>query len=224
LPIYSFFVSVFFPRNSWLIITALYLLGIITGILVALIYKKTLFKGEAVPFVMELPNYRLPSPRNVLQLLWEKAKDFLQRAFSVILIATIVVWFLKSFNFRLDLVKDSQGSILATVSGLIAPVFRPIGLGDWRIVTSLATGFMAKESVVSVMEILFRDGVSAIGGLTAASMLVFSLLYTPCVAAIASIRREMGGKWAFYVVLWQCALAWVAALIVRLIGMALGLA
>ncbi len=224
LPIYSFFVSVFFPRNSWLIITALYLLGIITGILVALVYKKTLFKGEAVPFVMELPNYRLPSPRNVLQLLWEKAKDFLQRAFSVILIATIVVWFLKSFNFRLDLVKDSQGSILATVSGLIAPVFRPIGLGDWRIVTSLATGFMAKESVVSVMEILFRDGVSAIGGLTAASMLVFSLLYTPCVAAIASIRREMGGKWAFYVVLWQCALAWVAALIVRLIGMALGLA
>ena len=224
LPIYSFFVSVFFPRNSWLIITALYLLGIITGILVALIYKKTLFKGEAVPFVMELPNYRLPSPRNVLQLLWEKAKDFLQRAFSVILIATIVVWFLKSFNFRLDLVKDSQGSILATVSGLIAPVFRPIGLGDWRIVTSLATGFMAKESVVSVMEILFRDGVSAIGGLTAASMLVFSLLYTPCVAAIASIRREMGGKWAFYVVLWQCALAWVAALIVRLTGMALGLA
>ncbi|MBO6014458.1 MAG: ferrous iron transport protein B [Oscillospiraceae bacterium] len=223
LPIYSFFVSVFFPRNSWLIITALYLLGIITGILVALIYKKTLFKGEAVPFVMELPNYRLPSPRNVLQLLWEKAKDFLQRAFSVILVATIVVWFLKSFNFRLDLVKDSQGSILATVSGLIAPIFRPIGLGDWRIVTSLATGFMAKESVVSVMEILFRDGVSAIGGLTAASMLVFSLLYTPCVAAIASIKREMGGKWAFYVVLWQCALAWVAALIVRLIGMALGL-
>ena len=223
LPIYSFFVSVFFPRNSWLIITALYLLGIITGILVALIYKKTLFKGEAVPFVMELPNYRLPSPRNVLQLLWEKAKDFLQRAFSVILVATIVVWFLKSFNFRLDLVKDSQGSILATVSGLIAPIFRPIGLGDWRIVTSLATGFMAKESVVSVMEILFRDGVSVIGGLTAASMLVFSLLYTPCVAAIASIKREMGGKWAFYVVLWQCALAWVAALIVRLIGMALGL-
>ena len=223
LPIYSFFVSVFFPRNSWLIITGLYLLGIITGILVALIYKKTLFKGEAVPFVMELPNYRLPSPRNVLQLLWEKAKDFLQRAFSVILIATIVVWFLKSFNFRLDLVEDSRGSILATVSGLIAPLFRPIGLGDWRIVTSLASGFMAKESVVSVMEILFRDGVSGIGGLTAASMLVFSLLYTPCVAAISSIRREMGGKWAFYVVLWQCGIAWVAALIVRLIGTALGL-
>ena len=223
LPIYSFFVSVFFPRNSWLIITGLYLLGIITGIFVALIYKKTLFKGEAVPFVMELPNYRLPSPRNVLQLLWEKAKDFLQRAFSVILIATIVVWFLKSFNFRLDLVEDSQGSILATVSGLIAPLFRPIGLGDWRIVTSLASGFMAKESVVSVMEILFRDGVSGIGGLTAASMLVFSLLYTPCVAAISSIRREMGGKWAFYVVLWQCGIAWVAALIVRLIGTALGL-
>ena len=225
LPIYSFFVSAFFPRNSWLIITGLYLLGIVVGILIALLYKKTLFKGEAVPFVMELPNYRLPSARNVMQLLWEKAKDFLQRAFSVILIATIVVWFLKSFDFRFNLVANSHDSILAAVSGLLAPLFIPVGLGDWRIVTSLISGFMAKESVVSVMEILFAgQGVStAISSLTAASLLVFSLLYTPCVAAIASIKRELGGKWAVYVVLWQCFVAWIAALVVRLIGLALGL-
>ena len=177
LPIYSFFVSAFFPRNSWLIITGLYLLGIVVGILIALLYKKTLFKGEAVPFVMELPNYRLPSARNVMQLLWEKAKDFLQRAFSVILIATIVVWFLKSFDFRFNLVANSHDSILAAVSGLLAPLFIPVGLGDWRIVTSLINGFMAKESVVSVMEILFAgQGVgTAISSLTAASLLVFSL-------------------------------------------------
>ena len=225
LPIYSFFVSAFFPYNSWLIITGLYLLGIVVGILIALLYKKTLFKGEAVPFVMELPNYRLPSARNVMQLLWEKAKDFLQRAFSVILIATIVVWFLKSFDFRFNLVANSHDSILAAVSGLLAPLFIPVGLGDWRIVTSLISGFMAKESVVSVMEILFAgQGVgTAISSLTAASLLVFSLLYTPCVAAIASIKRELGGKWAVYVVLWQCFVAWIAALIVRLIGLALGL-
>ena len=196
-----------------------------TGILVALLYKKTLFQGEAVPFVMELPNYRLPSARNVLQLLWEKAKDFLQRAFSVILIATIVVWFLQSFDFGFNLVEDSHASILAAVSGLLVPLFRPIGLGDWRIVTSLISGFMAKESVVSVMEILFSaEGVStALSTLTAASLLVFSLLYTPCVAAIASIKRELGGRWAVYVVLWQCAIAWIAALLVRLIGLLLGM-
>ena len=225
LPIYSFFVAAFFPKNSWLIITGLYLLGIVTGILVALLYKKTLFQGEAVPFVMELPNYRLPSARNVLQLLWEKAKDFLQRAFSVILIATIVVWFLQSFDFGFNLVEDSHASILAAVSGLLVPLFRPIGLGDWRIVTSLISGFMAKESVVSVMEILFSaEGVStALSTLTAASLLVFSLLYTPCVAAIASIKRELGGRWAVYVVLWQCAIAWIAALLVRLIGLLLGM-
>ena len=225
LPIYSFFVAAFFPRRSWLIITALYLLGIVTGVLVALLYKKTLFRGEAVPFVMELPNYRLPSLRNVLQLLWEKAKDFLQRAFSVILIATIIVWFLKSFDFRFDLVSDSHDSILAAISGVLVPLFRPVGLGDWRIVTSLITGFMAKESVVSVMEILFASAAwisAALSPLTAASLLVFSLLYTPCVAAIASIRRELGARWALYVVLWQCALAWLAALIVRLIGLLLG--
>ena len=223
LPIYSFFVAAFFPKNSWLIITGLYLLGIVTGILVALLYKKTLFQGEAVPFVMELPNYRLPSARNVLQLLWEKAKDFLQRAFSVILIATIVVWFLQSFDFGFNLVEDSHSSILAALSGLLVPVFRPVGLGDWRIVTSLISGFMAKESVVSVMEILFAgEGVAALGTLTAASLLVFSLLYTPCVAAIASVRRELGGRWALFVVLWQCGIAWLAALLVRLVGLLLG--
>ncbi len=225
LPIYSFFVSAFFPRRGWLIITALYLLGIAVGILVALLYKKTLFRGEAVPFVMELPNYRLPSARNVLQLLWEKAKDFLQRAFSVILIATIVVWFLKSFDFCFNMVDNSHDSILATVSSLLVPVFRPVGLGDWRIVTSLISGFMAKESVVSVMEILFSaENLSGVlSTAAAASLLVFSLLYTPCVAAIASIKRELGGRWALYVVLWQCAVAWFAALIVRMIALFAGL-
>lgn len=224
LPIYSFFVAAFFPRNGWLIITGLYLLGIVVGVLVALLYKKTLFRGEAVPFVMELPNYRLPSARNVGQLLWEKAKDFLQRAFSVILIATIVVWFLQSFDFHFNLVSDPHQSILAAVSGLLVPLFRPVGLGDWRIVTSLFSGFMAKESVVSVMELLFAgQGVAAaLPTSTAASLLVFSLLYTPCVAAVAAIRRELGRRWAVYVVLWQCAIAWVAALAVQLIAMALG--
>ncbi len=226
LPIYAFFVDAFFPGYKALIMTGLYLLSILIGILVAFLYKKTLFKGEAVPFVMELPNYRLPSVRNTMQLLWEKSKDFLQRAFSVILIATIVVWFLQSFSFRFDLVENSQDSILATVSGFLTPLFVPLGLGDWRIVTSLISGFMAKESVVSVLRVLF----SAEGGVTAAirplsafSLLVFSLLYTPCVAAIASVRRELGRGWALYVVLWQCAAAWIAALLVRLIGLLVGI-
>ncbi len=223
LPIYSFFVNAFFPKYSWIIITGLYLLGIVVGILLAMLYRNTLFKGEAVPFVMELPNYRLPSLKNVWQLLWEKSKDFLHRAFSVILIATIVVWFLQSFDFRFNLVFDSHNSILAMIAGVVAPLFRPIGLGDWRIVTSLVSGFMAKESVVSIMEVLFAEGVNAIGPLAAASMLVFSLLYTPCVAAIASIKREMGGKWAFYVVLWQCGIAWIMAWLVRMIGLLLGM-
>ena len=223
LPIYGFFVSAFFPKQSWLIITGLYILGVVSGILAALLFKNTLFRGEAVPFVMELPNYRLPSPGNVARLLWEKSKDFLQRAFSIILIATIAVWFLSSFNFRFDLVSSSHESILAALSGLIAPIMKPVGLGDWRIVTSLISGFIAKESVVSVMETLFSDGVASIGLLSASSMLVFSLLYTPCVAAVAAIRRELGRKWSLYVVLWQCALAWVAALVVRLIGLALGI-
>ena len=198
LPIYAFFVSAFFPAYGWQVMTGLYLLGILIGILVALLFKNTLFRGEAVPFVMELPNYRLPSARNVLQLLWEKAKDFLQRAFSVILIAVVAGW--------------------------IAPLLRPVGLGDWRICTSLISGFMAKESVVSVMKVLFASGVNAVlPPLAAASMLVFSLLYTPCVAAIAAIRRELGRGWAVGVVLWQCAIAWLAALLVRLIGLLLGL-
>ena len=219
MPIYGFFVSAFFPQYGWLIILGLYLLGILTGILVALLFRKTLFKGEAVPFVMELPNYRFPTVRNVFLLLWEKAKDFLRRAFTVILIATIAVWFLKSFDFRLNLVTDSHDSILAALAGLLAPLLSPVGLGDWRIVTSLICGFMAKESVVSVMNTLFGGGLLSIGSLTAACMLAFSLLYTPCVAAVAAIRREMGGKWALGVILWQCAVAWIAALIIRLIGM-----
>ncbi len=218
LPIYGFFVNAFFPKFSWLIITGLYILGILTGILVAFIFKKTLFKGEPVPFVMELPNYRFPSPRNVIQLLWEKAKDFLKRAFTIILIATLVVWFLKSFDFRFAPVADSKDSILAAVSGFLVPLFKPIGLGDWRIVTSLISGFMAKESVVSVMETLFSEGVASLGSVSAVSMLVFSLIYTPCVAAIASIRRELGHGWAITVVLWQCALAWLMALVVFLGG------
>ena len=227
LPIYAFFVDAFFPSYRALIMIGLYLLSILIGMLVAFLYKKTLFKGEAVPFVMELPNYRLPSARNTLQLLWEKSKDFLQRAFSVILIATIVVWFLQSFNFRFNPVEDSQESILAIVSGFIAPLFSPLGLGDWRVVTSLVSGFLAKESVVSVLEVLFgaQGGVAAaMSSLSAFSLLVFSLLYTPCVAAVASVRRELGGKWAFYVVIWQCAVAWIAALLVRLIALLFGAA
>lgn len=227
LPIYAFFVDNFFASHKALIMIGLYVLGIVFSILVALIYKKTLFRGEPVPFVMELPNYRLPGVRNVLQLLWDKAKDFLHRAFSVILIATIAVWFLKSFDFRFNMVADPHSSILAAAAGFIAPVFIPAGLADWRIVTSLICGFMAKESVVSIMEVLFTAGAGVtamISPLTAASMLVFCLLYTPCVAAIASIRRELGGKWAVYVVAGQCVIAWIAAVIVRLIGMAFGLA
>ena len=225
LPIYGFFVSAFFPGRGALIMTGLYALGIATGILAALASKKTLFQGEAVPFVMELPNYRLPSPRSVLQLLWEKSKDFLQRAFSVILIATVAVWFLKTFDPHFNMVEDSQSSILALLAGFFVPVLEPLGLGDWRICTSLISGFMAKESVVSVMEVLFggEAGVATMmTSLSAASMLVFSLLYTPCVASIAAIRREMGRSWAFGVVVWQCAIAWVAALAVRLIGLIFG--
>ena len=223
LPIYAFFVNAFFPGKGGFIMTGLYLLGVLVGILVAFLYKGTLFKGEAAPFVMELPNYRLPSPKNVVRLLWEKAKDFLQRAFTVILVATVVVWFLQSFDLRLNPVADSQGSILALLAGVIAPVFRPLGLGDWRICTSFITGFMAKESVVSTLGILFPGGVAAaLTPLAAAALLVFCLLYTPCVAAVAAIRRELGGRWALLLVLWQCALAWAAALLVRLIGLLLG--
>lgn len=215
LPIYAFFVSAFFPDKGGLIMTGLYFLGIVVGILVALVFKSTIFKGEAVPFVMELPNYRMPGLKNVAQLLWEKAKDFITKAFTVILLATIVVWFLQSFDFRLNLVTDSSESIMAKISSLIAPIFRPIGLGDWRIVTSFISGFMAKESVVSTMEILFGGGITvALTKQAAISMLVFSLLYTPCVAAIAAIKRELGAKWAITVVFFQCAIAWLFSLIV----------
>lgn len=202
----------------------LYILGIIIGILIAFLYKGTLFKGEPVPFVMELPNYRLPGVKNVTQLLWEKAKDFLQKAFSVILVATIVVWFLQRFDLQLNMVEDSAHSMLAMVAGFLAPVFSPLGLGDWRIATSLISGFMAKESVVSTLEVLFGGNITnAITPLAAASLLVFSLLYSPCVAAIASVKRELGTRWAVSLVLWQCVIAWVAALIVRLIGLAVGI-
>ena len=219
LPIYSFFVNAFFPKKGGLIMTGLYLLGIFVGILAALLYNGTLFKGEPVPFVMELPNYRLPGAKNVAQLLWEKAKDFLQRAFSVILLATMVVWFLQSFDLHLNLVKDSSDSILAMAAGLLVPIFKPLGLGDWRICTALISGFMAKESVVSTLEVLFSGSiVSVLTPLAAASLLAFSLLYTPCVAAIASVKRELGGRWAIGVVVWQCVVAWIVALIVRFVA------
>lgn len=216
-PIYAFFVSAFFPGRGGLIMTGLYVLGIVFAILIALLYKRTVFKGEAVPFVMELPNYRLPSLKNVGQLLWEKATDFLHRAFSVILLATIVVWFLKSFDPGLNFVKDSEQSIMAILAGVFVPVMTPVGLGDWRICTSLISGVMAKESVVSMLEMLFAGAggvAAAIDVRTAASILVFSLLYTPCVAAVTSIGRELGRKWAAFVVVWQFAVAWAAAFVV----------
>ena len=220
LPIYSFFVSVFFPGKGGFIMAGLYLLGIVVGILIALLYNGTLFKGEPVPFVMELPNYRLPGAKNVMQLLWEKAKDFLQRAFTVILLATIVVWFLQSFNVHLNLVNDSADSMLAIIAGWLVPLFKPLGMGDWRICTALISGFMANESVVSTLGVLFGGSISTVlSSATAASILVFSLLYTPCVAAIASVKRELGSRWAVGVVIWQCVIAWVAAWIIHVIGM-----
>ncbi len=220
LPIYAFFVNAFFPGKGGFIMTGLYLFGIVVGILDAFLYKKVLFKGEAVPFVMELPNYRLPSARSTMQLMWEKAKDFLEKAFSVILVATVVVWFLQSFNLRFNLVEDSADSIMAMLAGVLAPLFKPLGLGDWRICTSLISGFMAKESVVSVLEVLFgaQGGITAVlGTAEAGALLIFSLLYTPCVAAVASIRRELGGKWAFGVVVWQCVVAWCCALVFKVV-------
>lgn len=220
LPIYAFFVNAFFKGKGGLIMTGLYLFGILTGILVAILYKKLIFKGEAVPFVMELPNYRLPSGRSTLQLMWEKGKDFLQKAFSVILVAAVVVWFLQSFSPSLNLVDDSSQSIMAIIANVIAPLFIPLGLGDWRICTSLISGIMAKESVVSVLEILFagEGGVAAVmTPLAAITLLVFSLLYTPCIAAIASVKRELGAKWAVYLVIWQLLIAWLMALIVKLV-------
>lgn len=219
LPIYSFLVSAFFPGSGAWIMMGLYLLGIVVGILVALMYRKTLFKGDAVPFVMELPNYRFPGAKNVLQLLWEKSKDFIQRAFTVIFLATICIWFLRSFDIHFNLIQDSKDSILAMIAGIFVPLFKPLGLGDWRICVALISGFMAKESVVSTLEILFSGSIQQLmTPLAAMCLLVFSLLYTPCIAAITSIRRELGYKWAWGVVIWQCVLAWIAAFIVHMVG------
>ncbi|MDD6465624.1 MAG: ferrous iron transport protein B [Coprococcus sp.] len=217
LPIYAFFATAFFPKYKALVMVGLYVVGILIGILVAFIIRKTLFKGEAVPFVMELPNYRMPALKNVLQLLWEKAKDFLQRAFTVIFVATIVIWFLQSFDLHFNLTADSQNSILAVVAGLIAPVFAPLGFGDWRISTALISGFMAKESVVSTLSVLTgsMDVIHKIlTPASALSLLIFCLLYTPCVAAVSSVKRELGSKWALVVVVGQCVVAWIMAALV----------
>lgn len=221
LPIYAFFASAFFPKQGALVMAILYFGGIFMGILMALLFGQTLFRGEAVPFVMELPNYRMPGAKNVGHLLWDKAKDFLQKAFTVIFMATLAIWFLQTFDLHLNIVTDSRDSILACVAGVIAPLFAPMGFGDWRISTALITGFMAKESVVATLSVLFGSTAiltSTISPLSAGSLLVFCLLYTPCVAAIASIRRELGGRWAFAVVLMQCAIAWIASFVVYLIG------
>ncbi len=224
LPIYGFFTVAFFPAHRGLIMVGLYLLGILTAILAALVSKNTLFRGEAVPFVMELPNYRMPGAKNVLLLLWDKAKDFLQRAFTVIFLASIAVWFLNTFDFRLNVVENSRDSILSVAAGFIAPLFRLHGFGDWRIVTALVAGFVAKESVVSTLSVLLGGGESLqaiLTPLSAASLLVFCLLYTPCVASIAAIRRELGARWSAAVVLGQCVIAWCVALIVRAVGILL---
>lgn len=225
LPIYAFFTAAFFSGHGALVMIGLYITGIVIGILVSLLLKGTAFKGEPVPFVMELPNYRMPGARNVTFLLWEKAKDFMQRAFTVIFLATIAIWFLQTFDVHMNVVTDSKESMLAAISGVIAPVFIPLGFGDWRISTALMTGFMAKESVVSTLSVLFGSTgalVGAISPLTALSLLVFCLLYTPCVAAVASVKRELGGKWAIGVVAGQCTVAWLAAFIVKMIGMLIG--
>ena len=224
LPIYAFFTELFFPDCAALVMIGLYVFGIVMGILVALAFKKTLFRGEPVPFVLELPNYRMPGAKNVAHLLWDKAKDFLQRAFTIIFIATLAIWFLQSFDLHFNLVADSQNSILAVVAGVIAPVFAPVGFGDWRISTALITGFMAKESVVSTLTVLFGSTQTLLGTLTTAgvaSLLVFCLLYTPCAAAVASIKRELGGKWALAVVFGQCVIAWLASFLVYHIALLL---
>ena len=226
LPVYAFFTAAFFPAHRGVIMVGLYILGILLGILMAFLLKGTAFKGEAVPFVMELPNYRMPGAKNVGHLLWDKAKDFLQRAFTIIFVASIVIWFLQTFDFHLNVARSSQDSVLASLAGLIAPLLAPLGLGDWRICVALITGFMAKESVVSTLSVLFGTEVaiqSVLSPLAAASLLVFCLLYTPCVAAIAAVRRELGGRWAAGMVVGQCLIAWVAALVARLIGIAVGM-
>lgn len=220
LPIYGFFTAAFFPKYGALVMVLLYFTGILVGVLSALVSKNTAFRGEAVPFVMELPNYRMPGVKNVAQLLWEKAKDFLQRAFTVIFIATIIIWFLQTFDLKLNIVSDSQNSILAEVAGVLAPIFAPLGFGDWRISTALISGFIAKESVVSTLSVLFGSTTSLtrlLSPAAAASLLVFCLLYTPCVAAIASIRRELGSKWAVGIVCLQCIIAWLCAFLIYML-------
>ena len=226
LPIYAFFTAAFFPKNGAIVMVGLYFIGILMGILVALLLKKSLFRGEAVPFVMELPNYRMPGLKNVGQLLWEKARDFLQRAFSVIFIATIVIWFLQSFNLQFDIVSDSKDSILAAAAGVAAPLFSPLGFGDWRICVALITGFMAKESVVATLSVLVGAGGMLQELLTpwsAFSLLIFCILYTPCVAAVSAIRRELGGRWACAVAVGQCLIAWLAAFVIYTIGRIVGI-
>lgn len=227
LPIYALFTAAFFPRHGALVMITLYFTGILVGILYAFLLKGTMFKGEPVPFVMELPNYRLPGLKNVWQLLWEKARDFITRAFTVIFVATIIIWFLQTFDSRLNVVTDSQESLLAAIAGVIAPIFLPLGFGDWKISTALITGFTAKESVVSTLTVLLGGNTDALAGLftplTAMVFLVFTLLYTPCVAAISSVRRELGGKWAFGVVIIQCVIAWITSWIVRLAGIMMGI-
>lgn len=216
-PIYAFFCAAFFPQEGAWVMMSLYLMGIVVGVMVALASKRTMFKGEAVPFVMELPNYRLPGFKNVTHLLWDKARDFLQKAFTIIFLASIVIWFLQSFNFRMNLVSDPSQSILAQMAGALAPIFSPLGFGDWRIVTALISGFMAKESVVSTLQVLY-SGVAVtdvLNQVTAYALLVFCLLYTPCVAAVTAIRRELGGKWALSIILLQCSIAWVCAFVIK---------
>ena len=223
--IYAFFAAAFFPKYSAAVMVILYFTGILMAVLMAMLMKQLVFKGEAVPFVMELPNYRLPGAKNVGQLLWEKAKDFLQRAFTVIFVATMVIWFFQTFDLRLNVVTDSKDSILAAAASWIAPIFKPLGFGDWKISTALITGFMAKESVVSTLSVLFgsTEGLLAVmTPLAAASLLVFCLLYTPCVAAVSAVKRELGGRWAILVVISQCVIAWIAAFVVHLVGSLLG--
>jgi ferrous iron transport protein B len=227
LPIYGFFAAAFFPKRAALVTFLLYFGGIVAGILVALVSKSSVFKGEAVPFVMELPNYRFPSLKNVLLLIWEKAKDFLRKAFTIIFLASIVIWFLQNFGTSLSMVSDPSESLLSLIAGFISPIFKPLGFGDWRICVALVTGFLAKESVVSTLKVLFTDTAALADVLSpaaAAGFLTFCLLYTPCVAAVAAVKRELGGKWAIFTVIFQCAVAWICAGLVRLAALLIGIA
>ena len=226
IPIYAVFAAAFFPEHSALAMITIYFGGIFVGIIAAAVLKSTVFRGKPGPFVMELPNYRMPGAKNVSHLLWDKAKDFIQRAFTVIFVATLVIWVLQTFDFHMNVVSDSQSSMLAVIAGVIAPVFKPLGFGDWRVSTALITGFMAKESVVATVSILFGSVealTASITPLAALCLLVFCLLYTPCVAAIASVRRELGAKWAVNVVVGQCIIAWLAAFAVKMVGLIVGI-